>query len=247
MRNSSEYGSKLLKLCRKLKRKSGDLTDGTHDDPIEEIVLGFLAGEVSETKAATVLNKIKKHFVDYNELRVYREIELTKLLGSGFPQPKQVAQNIVIVLQQIFDHSDTLQLQHLREGGKREARKFLDEIKGLNAYVSARVMLLCVDAHAFPVHPKMLVMLQDEGVVDPDADGANVQGFLERHVPAKNIRGHYLLLRHHADHYEPPARPKKVVAKKATKKTVKKVAKKTAKKKTAVKKKTAAKKVSEGK
>lgn len=235
MRNSSAYGSKLTKLCRKIKKESGELSAGKHENIIEEIVLGFLASEVSEAKAVSTLSKIKKHFVNYNELRVYRDSEMAKLLGTSFPNAKQISKTIIDVLQQIYDHGDVLQLQHLCEGGKREARQYFDKIKSLNGYVSARVMLLCLNAHAFPVHPLMMVMLRGEGVVDPDADEANVQGFLERHVPAKNIHEHYLMLRHYADHYVDVAAPKKTtaekVAKKTTKKAVKKVVKETAEKK----------------
>jgi len=75
------------------------------------------------------------------------------------------------------------------------------------------------------------------------ADEAKAQSFLERHVAAKDIHKHYLLLRHHADHYK-ASETAGVTKKAAAKKTVKKkaVAKKAVKKKAAVKEKTVAKK-----
>ena len=233
MRNSTEYAGRLLRLCRKLRRSLGAPAEGEHDDPVEEIVLGFFSSVASEAKALTALNKVKKHFVDFNELRVCRDVELVQLLGSTFPQSREVGQNIVKVLQQIFDHNDSIHLGQLRESGKREAKTFLEKIEGLNAYVTARVMLLCLEAHAFPVHKPMLTMLRGEEVVAPDVDEAEVQGFLERQIPAKDILKYYLLLRKHADRYKGPETP--VGAKKITvKKTVKK---KAVKKKSATKKK----------
>lgn len=248
MRNSSEYASGLLKLCRKLQRDMGTPTAAIAEDPIEEVILGFLSSVVPETKAVVTLAKLKKYFVDFNELRVGRDVEVAKVFGSSFPQGKDVAKKIIKVLHQMYDQHDSISLGQLREGGKREAKAFLEKINGLDANVIARVMLLCLEAQSFPVNAALVTMLQGEKVVDPGADEAEIQGFLERQIPSKDILKYYLLLQKYADSYKAPEAPapkkkaaaKKTVAKKTTtKKTVKKKAattKKTVKKKAAVKK-----------
>lgn len=251
MRNSSEYATQLLKLCRKLQRDMGAPSVTVSENATEEVILGFLSSVVTEAKAGTTLEKLKKKFVDFNELRVCRDVEVAKLLGASFPQGKSVAKNIIRVLQQIYDQHDSLRLSDFLAGGKREAKAFLEEIKGLDAYVIARVMLLCLEAQAFPVNASLATMLRGEKVVDPGADEAKIQGFLERQIPSKDIFKYYLLLRKHADSYKAPEAPapkkkaaaKKTVAKKtAVKKTVKKTVKKAVKTNVAATKKTEKKK-----
>ena len=239
MRNSADYAERLLKLCRKLRRAKGATKETGPSDPIEEIILGFLTEQCTESKAVTLLHKMQKYLVDYNELRVCRDIEISKLWGSSVSNGREAARKIINALQEIYDLNDSIELEFLQEGGKREARTYLDNLKNINAYVAARVMLLSLEAHAFPVHEAMLTMLRGEDLVDAKADLADVQGFLERQIPAKDLNKYYPLLRDYADRYKVPSARKKATAAKrkaAAKKTA--TGTKAATKKKAARKKT---------
>ena len=243
MKESSAYGARLKRLCNRLKREIGPLKETEKRDPLTEMLLACLNEVVSASKAKTALNRLRSQFVDYNELRVARPEEVIEALGKGFPKSREFMAHLTALLQDVFVRQDTLELDELENMGKREAKAFLQELDHAGDYVVARVMLNCLDGHAFPVNREMLTMLRGEGVVDPKADLAEVQGFLERHISATQIKAVYTLLQHHAEHYKPPAAAGKktvskktatrkaasVAAKKKTKKASKKKVKKTSK------------------
>jgi len=199
MKNSAEYAVVLKKLCNKLKRGGKAPIAISLTGPTTALVLACLSEATTESKAQASLNKLESIFVDYNELRVARLDEIIDILGKGFPQCKAVASQIISLLQQIYDDQDNLSLSNLAESGKREARSFLEKLNGITPYIVSRTMLQGVGAHAFPVHEQLLEALRKEGVVHPDADAAEVQGFLERQIPASQMQKTYAMLRHFAD------------------------------------------------
>lgn len=201
MRNSREYATVLNKLIRKARRSKGTPEKHELTDPVTEIILGYLTFHTTESKGTTALNKLKGHFVDFNELRVCRESEVVRILGSSFPHVRDVASMILQSLREIFDQQDTLILGFLKNAGKREAKIFLEGLKVLPTYVQSRVMLRSLNGHAFPVHGKLITTLQAEGTVDPKASEADIQGFLERQIASKDIHKTYALLRNFVDTY----------------------------------------------
>ncbi|MBN1765679.1 MAG: hypothetical protein JW860_10510 [Sedimentisphaerales bacterium] len=199
MKNSSEYAVKLKKLCSRLKRDGSASVKMEPVDPLTGIILACLSEVTTENKSRSTLSKLRHEFVDYNELRVARVEEITELLGKSFPQAKDVSRRIVQVLINIFNKCDSLELDFLCDGNKRQAKSFLEGIEDMSSYMLARVMLQSIGAHAFPVNQQMMNMLLKEEVVDPEATVAEVQGFLERQISASQIHKLYPLLRKHAD------------------------------------------------
>ncbi len=238
MKDSVDYASQFKKLCNRLRRELGAPAKPDPLDPTTEIVLACLTAYAAETQAKTALHHLQRAFVDINELRVCRIDEITEVLGSNFPHAKDVAGQIITLLKQIFDRQDHFNLSLFQSGGKREAKTFLESLEGSTPYVVSRVMLHCMNAHFFPVNPSMQEMLRSEEVIDPEADAAALQVFLERQIPASKIQKTYALLRQYADHYRgkpadaaaadqaspaPKAKKKKTTPKKKTVK--KKIAK----------------------
>jgi len=201
MKDSAEHSVRLRRLCNRLRRSGGKVTVPAPNDPITELVLACLSAHTTESKARTALNSIRSHFVDFNELRVARADEIVELVGKGFPQAKAVGKQILQLLNSVFEKENCLDLSRLASGGKREAKQFLEQLEGSDAYVVARVMLRSLEAHAFPVHEQMLNMLRGEEVVEPDVDAADVQGFLERHISVMDVQKTYTMLRRHADRF----------------------------------------------
>lgn len=230
MKNSSEYGLRLKRLCNRVRRSGGAATATKPQSVINELVLACLSAHTTETKARTALNKLRHDFVDFNEMRVSRPDEITEVLAKNFRQGKDVSKQIVLLLKEVFDRQDTLDLENLREIGKRDARVFFESLEHTTDYVVARVMLRALEAHAFPVHEQMLVMLRSEEVVDEAADATEVQGFMERQISAKTVHKTYLLLRRHADSFKVP-RTAKAKTDKKTVKTSRKKTKSTSKEK----------------
>lgn len=240
MKDSGRYSKELKKLLAHLKR-TFTVEEEPGDDLTTELVLACLSQNTTEAKARTALHRLRGSFVDMNELRVSRSAEIAEVLGKSYPEPRTTARQIAKLLHGVYEQLDTLSLESLREMGKREAKAWLEALEGSDAYVVSRLMLRGLGAHAVPVNEAMLAMLREEGVVDPEADAATVQGFLERQISAQHVLRDYQLLRKHTDSPAPkPATAKKATKKKTTKKkaATKKTKKKKTKKKAATKKKT---------
>lgn len=239
MKDSSKYGAVLKRLCTQIKKDSDISGSAEPHDLTAELLLGCLSEHTTESKAVTALGKLESYFVDYNELRVARPDEILEALGKTYPLGKEVAATMTKVLKSVQEKLDCLDLSFLTDGGKREAKAFLEELDGITPYISAWMMLRGLGGHAVPVNEHLVVMLRDEGAIAEDADAADVQGFLERQISASKVLATYALLRHHADNFKEPKLAGKsgtAKAKKTTKTVTKKKVKKTAKKKKAVKK-----------
>jgi len=235
MKDSIEYAPRLKKLCNRVNREAGTTLKTDLIDPCTAMVMACLSAVTTENKARLGLSRMRHYFVDFNELRVSHAEEVADILGKGYPQSKEVARQIISLLKQTYNARDSLSLDDLREGSKRQAKAFFESLEGANAYIVARVMLLSIGAHAFPVHKQMLQMLRAENVVPANATVANVQGFLERQISASRNRKIYALLRRRADNFRVKhtsvAKGTAKSAKKSTKGTKKKTAKQTKKKK----------------
>ncbi len=201
MKDSVDYAANLKKLCNRLRRELGTPAKPDPLDPVSEILLACLTAYTTESQAKTALHHLQKAFVDFNELRVCRIDEIAEVFGARFPHAKDIAGQIITLLKQIFDRQDHLHL--FQSGGKREAKAFLESLEGSTPYLISRVMLYCLNAHCFPVNTSLLEMLRNENAIDPAAEPAVVQTFLERQIPASKIQKTYVLLRQYADHYQP--------------------------------------------
>ena len=137
-------------------------------------------------------------------------------------------------LQEVFVREYAVAMKSIESKGKKEQRAYLDSMPGMVPYVAASVTLVSFGGHALPVDDKLVALLANEGVCEPDATPAEVESFLLRQVKAGDTLDAHLALQAWSDARKMPS---KVVKKKAAKKTpTKKVAKKTTKKKTTKKK-----------
>jgi len=202
MKDSNEYGAQLKKLINRLQRSGGRAVEPEILDVTSELILGCLSESTTENKARAALNKLRNHYVDFNELRVSKSSEVIKVIGKHYQDARPTAERILQVLHQAFTKMHTMDLDSMYQKGKREAKTFFESLEGITPYVVARVMMRGLDGHAFPLHEPMLKMLQAEGAVDPQASAEEVQGFLERQITLARIHKVYALLRRHADHFK---------------------------------------------
>jgi len=202
MKDSNEYGSRLKKLINRLQRSGGQAAEPEIQDVTAELILACLSEYNPENKARAALNKLRNHFVDFNELRVSRSTEVVEVIGKNYQEAQPTAERILKVLRQAFTKMNSMDLESLHQMGKREAKTFFESLEGITPYVVSRVMMRGLDGHAFPVHEPMLKMLRAEEVVNAKAEANEVQGFLERQITSARIHKVYALLRRHADHFK---------------------------------------------
>ena len=226
--------AKLKRLYNRLKRASGKPQPPPPTDPTDEMMLALLVDQTTERRAETSLRRLKRAFVDYNEIRVTR---LSEIEESILPLPDAAgkARAISLMLNAVFDRHHKISLVPVFELSKRDARKFLEKISTPAA--AARVLLMTQAAHAVPVDDAVHRVLLDEQVTEENVEIPRLQTALERHLKSGEAYAFYRLVRDYAD-TEPP-RPAPVKKAKPKPKKKKKTTGKAATKKTSAKKKAA--------
>ena len=216
--------TRLKRLYNRLRRAGGRPTPPPPADATDEAVLALLLGATTEQRAAASLRRLKRSFVDYNEIRVTRLSEIEEAI-SPLPDAGRKAQAISLMLNAVFDRHHRASIEPVFELPKREARKFLERISSPAA--AARVLLMSQGAHAVPADDAVRRTLIAERVTDAGVTVGKLQTALERHLKAGEAYSFYRLVRDLADSQTAKAAARKKTARrKVTRK--KAAAKKTA-------------------
>lgn len=194
MKHGGDYAKRLRHLFNQLIRKYGKPALPEPTDPLEQMIIAILSGNTSHHKALVAFRRLREQMVDLNELRVTPVNELARGLGDSLPQADAKAQRIVDVLNDIRRRHDTLDLSFLKQRGRREAREYLESLEGVDRATAASVTLFSLGGHAIPVDDLILQFLRKDQIVDPAAEAAEVQGFLEHHINASDAAVFCLLL-----------------------------------------------------
>lgn len=197
MKHGGDYARRLRHLFNRLIRKYGKPAPCEPSDPLTQMLIAILGGNTSHHKALAAFRKLREQMVDLNELRVTPVNELARTLSQLVPQPEIKAQRIIQVLNDIRRRHDTLDLSFLKQRGRREAREYLESLEGVDRATAASVTLFSLGGHAIPIDELRLAILRKEGVVDPAADLAEVQSFVERHIAASEAMAFAQLLDRH--------------------------------------------------
>ena len=197
MKHGGEYARRLKQLHNRLLRQHGKPEVPEPLDPLDQLLVGILAGCTSLARAMATRQRLRHAVVDLNELRVTPVTELEELIADGVPLAASKARDIIAALNEIRRREDRLDLGFLAQRGRREARDYLESISGVSRAAAACTMLFAFGGHAIPVDELTLHVLRKDELVDPVSDMAEVQGFLERHVAASDAAIFTLLLNRH--------------------------------------------------
>jgi thermostable 8-oxoguanine DNA glycosylase len=215
--------TKLAAFHKKLENKFGqlgsvgctDLIDHRliSDDPlISELVFSILVWESSIEHAIKAVEAIDANLIDLNELRVCTPDELVALLPARYPKLLERSQRLIVCLNSVFERENKLSLVHLREMTKKDVLTYFESIKGVPAFVTARVILLGLGWHAFPIDEWLANELDRAGVVDKTSDIPGLISRMERAVRASDSLKFYTLI----EHWATDQRAAKLNAKKST-------------------------------
>jgi hypothetical protein len=193
------------KLGSLLRRLRGTYGEPGHDPACEgrpesadpllwQLVYSFLAWEAPPAKAAAANKRLHAAVVDYNEMRVCLPDELACILGDRYPRSLERASRLRSTLNEIYRREHAVTLTVAAALGKREARQYLESLEGMPLFVAARLLLLAMGGHAFPLDERMLVALREEEAVPSDLSLADASGWLERQFRAGEAAPAYLLL-----------------------------------------------------
>lgn len=195
MKNGTMYAARVKKVYTGLRQSVPKPEVPEPDDPLRRLVIAILGVGWSDEQAARAVDRALTTMADWNEMRVSSAIELNKATGNAVPKGTQQCQYLVSALQSIFDRENRLSLDRLKNIGRREARHYLEELDGVDAYAVASVLLWSLGGHAIPVNDRLLEALRAADLVHPSADRAEVQVFLERHVPAVEAKEFCMIMR----------------------------------------------------
>lgn len=166
----------------------------TGDALVWHLVFSFMAWEAGTHLAVDANRRLHDAVVDYNELRVCLPDEVAAILGPAYPLGRERGLRIRAALSDIYRREHRVTLAHLPHLGKREARQYLDSLEGMHPFVAARLSLLSLDAHAFPLDERLRQALVEEQALPADLDLPAATGWLERHFHAGEAAPAYILL-----------------------------------------------------
>jgi hypothetical protein len=195
MKDSKKYADKLLKVFRSLKRAHGKVTKPKYDFSTDALIYAIVSENMTDSAACAAIKKLAKHFVDWNDLRVSRPEEIVDVLGKDSPENRLVAESLTQSLNTIFNKYDVVNLDALKEAGKRQAKALLEKLLPSSRFVINYTVLTVLDGHAVPLTLRMLEYLKNNELIPPDATIEEIEGFLERQISASQAYDFYTVFR----------------------------------------------------
>lgn len=199
MKNSRQHVQKLKKLFTALKKGTEKSKKPLFSDFIESLVFAVLCEKSSESSAKAAIKKILSHFVDFNDLRVARIEEISEIIGADIEEPEKCALRLTMLLNAIFQKYDCLSPEELLNAGKKNTQEILAKLNGMSAFVCDYILLTVLNSHTVPMTEKMTQYLKTYGIVDRDADNAQVMSFIGRQITMANAYTFYSLIRHDSE------------------------------------------------
>jgi len=199
MKNSSEYAKNIKKLYRSLKRRHKKTDKVEFDDPIDALVYAVVSENMTESQTQSAIKALKGYFVDWNDLRVAAVEEIIDVIGRNVTASRRIATALVNSLRSVFEKYNTSSLLALRKLGKRPAKLVLEKLADTTPFVVDYCMLTALNGHAIPLTTQMTEYLKANELAHPEADYAQIEGFLARQISSRNAYEFYLLLRHESE------------------------------------------------
>lgn len=194
MKNGTAYAAKLKRAFTKLRQTAPTAKPPETDEIVRCLAVSILGVGCSHAEAERAISRALKVMVDWNEIRVSTAAEVNRATGNSIPKGTQRCKQLIDALQSIFYCENSISLDRLRSMGRREARHYLEALNGVDEYAVASVLLWGLGGHAIPVNDKLLSLLRSADLVNPTADRAEVQAFLERHVNAASAQEFCLVM-----------------------------------------------------
>ncbi len=194
MKNGSVYAIKLKKAYAKFRPTVTVAEVPEPDDLLHHLAVAIFAEGSGGNDGRRAVRRALTKMVDWNEIRVSTAVELNKAAGNMVSQGTNRCQMLIDALGAIYALENQLSIAHLRSLGRRDARRYLENLKGVGAYATASVILWCLDGHAIPVDDRLWESLKQERLVDPGASREEVQAFLERNISAADAKTFCLVM-----------------------------------------------------
>ena len=220
--SAPDPAKKLHSLLKKLRSDLGEtIADGdcegcpdTADRLLWRLVFSFMAWEASHARASGATKKLHASVIDYNEMRVCLADELAGMIGDRYPRAQERSARLRSTLNDLYRREHGVTLARAVSLGKREAREYLESLEGMPRYVAARMSLVALGGHAFPLDERLQQALRESDALPADLATDEASGWLERQFRAGEALAPYQLLERWMNDRplpkqgkRPPARP----------------------------------------
>jgi hypothetical protein len=158
------------------------------------LVYSFMAWEASPAKASHATKRLHASVIDYNEMRVCLADELSLMIGERYPRGVERCARMRSSLNELFRREHAVTMARAAGLAKREAREYLESLEGMPPYVAARMSLVALGGHAFPLDERLYQTLLEESALPADLSLDDAAGWLERQFRAGEVLQPYLLL-----------------------------------------------------
>lgn len=203
MKNAAEYSRRIRQLLSKVRKDAGKHVESVPDDPTHVMLLGVLANHAAESRAAIGLDRILAGTVDLNDLRVTPVADLVALLGSDFPRARPAAEEVVAVLNAVFNHTHDLDLSFLGSMAKKAAVAFLSGLDGASPHAIAYFRWRYLDEHIIPLDDNMRSCLVRLNCIPANATQDEVNRFLAHVIKQREAAVFYNGLKKYATSHAP--------------------------------------------
>ena len=195
MKEGTKYAVRIKEAYAKL-HSSVDLPKVPEpDDPLRRLAVSIFARVSNEQTGHGAVERALETMVDWNEIRISTPSEILAATGLQRPDGAALCRNLAAALGSIYDRENKMCLDHLTTMPRREARQYLEQTEGIDAFVQASVILWSLGGHSIPVDDALLEALRDADLVYPAASRAEVQAFLQRHIGAAEAKEFCIIMR----------------------------------------------------
>ncbi|MDK1030474.1 MAG: hypothetical protein QGD94_00530 [Planctomycetia bacterium] len=195
----TQKANRIRLLHQLLRRRLGAREFHKPIHPVEHAVKAVLWELATAEQVESTMNKMRRSFVDWNEVRVSRPREIREVLGS-LPGAAAKAEQIPLLLHEVFLRQHSMfWTDFLENMSKREMRDFFSGISGLRRYIAAVMARDYAGMHAFPVDADIHRVLVRLGIFAPGMPEREAHGFMERAVKSKQAYEVHALLRELAE------------------------------------------------
>lgn len=154
---------------------------------VESVILAILRENRNLQDSLRALNQFRSSYVDLNELRVSELREIQTIIGH-ISDSELRARAIRKFLKQIFQKNYKYDIDGIAKKTFKEAKDDLKDYDALASdFIMAQAQVQTLGGHAFPVDDRILLMAKRLGLVEQNADHANLRGILEKNIPKAQI------------------------------------------------------------
>jgi endonuclease III len=149
---------------------------------LDHMIYAVLREGATREDADRAFAALRDRFFDWNEIRVSSPHEVEEAL-TGLPHPGQRAQQVIGLLQEVFESTFSYDLESLHKKGLKQAAKQVGRYQAADDYTVAWVTQQALGGHAIPVDAPTLRVSRRLGLLEGEADDEAARASLEHQVP----------------------------------------------------------------